>query len=390
MSDWSICVDCVHEIYLREQLAFDLDPTLKCSFCEGQGASPADSFVEPFMAAVRREYGSPDDAAMPLDPESYSGYWIDPKGSQDLFANEFSEAAEPAVLEKVADEYFDEWWTAWDWATGTVDKMLEDAWVSFTRAIQERSRFLAVLVPPATSFPDEIKPRELLDQIAKFAESYDLIKRLPAGSTHWRVRVDGNAQPDWGAGDIGTPPVEYATSANRMSPIGIPMFYGSDDLDTALLEATQHSRGDEFANAGEFRLSADVWVLDLSDIGPIPSRYDPTRTEDYRALTFLHRFASHLKFPSREQWQDVDYIPTQVITEYFLRVYQGAEKVDGIRYASRFDGKPCTALDVPNDRCVPMGTPQPELGWFEKVPKLRLEMLPAVNVRKLRVVAERL
>lgn len=180
MSDWSICVDCVHEIYLREQLAFDLDPTLKCSFCEGQGASPADSFVEPFMAAVRREYGSPDDAAMPLDPESYSGYWIDPKGSQDLFANEFSEAAEPAVLEKVADEYFDEWWTAWDWATGTVDKMLEDAWVSFTRAIQERSRFLAVLVPPATSFPDEIKPRELLDQIAKFAESYDLIKRLPA------------------------------------------------------------------------------------------------------------------------------------------------------------------------------------------------------------------
>ena len=42
------------------------------------------------------------------------------------------------------------------------------------------------------------------------------------------------------ASKLGSPPLEKA-SANRMSPAGISMFYGCDDVETVVAEISSHT-----------------------------------------------------------------------------------------------------------------------------------------------------
>ena len=43
----------------------------------------------------------------------------------------------------------------------------------------------------------------------------------------YRIRITNNKQNLNSASEMGTVPIEYALQANRMSPVGIAMFYGA-------------------------------------------------------------------------------------------------------------------------------------------------------------------
>lgn len=122
-----------------------------------------------------------------------------------------------------------------------------------------------------------------------------------------------------------------------MSPAGIPMFYGADDEETALKE-TYSCPG--YYAMGRFETLRPAVLLDLTAIPSIPSLFDPipdsSEIRPRRVLKFLHHVARQVSIPiERDGKEDVEYVPTQVVTE-FIRDQLTWEKlrIDGIMYDS--------------------------------------------------------
>ena len=125
------------------------------------------------------------------------------------------------------------------------------------------------------------------------------------------------------------------------------MFYVSDNPDTALRETVQCP--DTFA-IGKFRTRREAKILDLTDGPPIPSLFTSIpETSEYdprQPAIFLNHFAAELSKPiARDDRSHIEYIPPQIITEYF-RIHRFHEGValDGIRYRSARHADHCSLV----------------------------------------------
>lgn len=97
--------------------------------------------------------------------------------------------------------------------------------------------------------------------------------------------------------------------------------------------------------------------------------FDPERGGERRPLLFLHQFVKQLSKPARAQFEDIDYVPTQVMTEYLLRIFRKGE-VDGILNPSALMGDVSAVLSVSNEQCVEQAA-----GWKDAT-ELRLGLVP--------------
>ena len=129
------------------------------------------------------------------------------------------------------------------------------------------------------------------------------------------------------------------------------MFYGSTDLDTAIREVACH-RHKRNVTWGQFELTADLPVVDLTLLPPVPSMFDPELGSIHRHMEFFHRFVAQLSDPARPQHEQIDYVPTQIVTEYLLRVHGNGDIARGLIYQSSLTKRACLVLDVPNDHCA--------------------------------------
>ena len=115
------------------------------------------------------------------------------------------------------------------------------------------------------------------------------------------------------------------------------MFYGSDHEDTALKETAS---GSGYFAIGRFETLRSARLLDLTVIPPIPSLFEPildgTKVSPRRVLKFLHHVAGEVSRPiERGDGTHVDYVPTQVVTEFVRDQLTWANsRVDGIKYLS--------------------------------------------------------
>ena len=144
--------------------------------------------------------------------------------------------------------------------------------------------------------------------------------------------------------------------ANRMSPAGIPMFYGAVDADTAITEVTCAS-DDTHVTWYQFELTSALRVVDLTRLPPEPSMFDPELGSMRRQIRFLNMFVQQLSDRVEPDHEQIDYVPTQIVTEYLLHVHDGGERVRGLIYESSLADGACVALDVPNAHCIDPNTP---------------------------------
>ena len=171
--------------------------------------------------------------------------------------------------------------------------------------------------------------RAVLEEVAQRCVQYGLIHRLAAGTKLFRARKQGGT-PLRTPAELGPPPDEQAIWSNRMSPPGISLFYGADDDATALEEM---GAAGTYA-VGAFEITRHIDVLDLTRVPPVPSFFDLTARASRGSLVFLAQFAREISRPiARDDRIHLEYIPTQVMTEYFRREFGGAHLL-GIRYAS--------------------------------------------------------
>ncbi len=191
-------------------------------------------------------------------------------------------------------------------------KSLQLTWENFVHEIKSINRF------HITSVFDFIKLEHLL--------KINSVK-IPKGKIFYRGRIS-NAK-GYPREEMGNPPNHLAKSG-RANPVGISYLYIANDLDTTLFETRAGLH--DYVSIGEFKLKEDIQIIDLKEVGN-QDPFDLAQNElleDYLAyLPFLRRLGYELSKPVRRQDSELDYLPTQYLTEFIKSINS-----DGVAYGS--------------------------------------------------------
>ena len=138
------------------------------------------------------------------------------------------------------------------------------------------------------------------------------------------------------ARELGSPPSKNAKN-NRMSGAGISMFYGAESEKTAIAEIRPGAG--KAVTVGTWHPGRELVYLDLLAVRPIPSIFDQTARGDRTWLRFLDKFAADLARSIHEDDAAIEYVPTQIMTEYIRDRLQSPDgrPVEAVRYSSAID-----------------------------------------------------
>ena len=211
-------------------------------------------------------------------------------------------------------------------------------WRDFAKTVKHEQRFF--FERPIDRRNDEtVSPVSLLSAVARSSEEYGLIKSFPASQRLFRCRDRRNkAERFVNPSEMGPPPNEKA-SQSRMSPAGIPMFYGAEDVDTAIIETVDPGK---YYATGTFHTLRPLTVLDLTTVPRVSIFADEQIRDLFHWASFMTSFIADFRKPVDRDGngKHFEYVPTQIVTEFF-RSPPDAElpSVDAVRYRSaRTDG----------------------------------------------------
>lgn len=276
-------------------------------------------------------------------------------------------------------------------------------WIRFTIQIKHQVRYMffkvkQIDIDSSESYPESYfrsEPFEILDVIGKYINDFNLKNLIEPFTTRksiFRVRFnkeDPNT-PYSTAKELGPPDVNNAKYSNRMSPAGIPMFYGALDEDTAIKETYDPDLKPQKATIGIFKPIRQFKVLDFSNMVYIPSLFDDKKRRSRAAAKFLNSFIEDIKKPIKKDGREhVEYVPTQVVTEYFRYIFKDVEgdHIKGIIYPStRHPGGKSIVLFFKSENCID----ENEFEKLKRKPELSNKWLmlisSSVKIKKPRII----
>lgn len=334
IGDKHICPDCVGDYALKEFIQRNAQ-TSDCDYCgeiyAEDRCAEADTVIEHVAGSISYEFEDPVHSVGYCSAEG--GYLLPTMDSAELLSQfdlgEFTEDAENSLdglwVEK--DPYGDRPW-----------EYLLSSWGSFSHHVKHSQRFFFHRAPSSTApYLDDTPNSSILDQVAEVAAESGMIKKISAGSVFYRARQHEASDTPSTASELGTPPAEFAVSSNRMSPAGIPMFYAAMDQTTARAETESSSPTKRKMTIGAFAPSVELTILDLAKVPGVPSLFDEDRRHLRAGLKFIRGFADDLALPiTRDGREHIDYVPTQLVSEYFRTVFKlsNGQHLDGLSYRS--------------------------------------------------------
>ena len=375
-----VCARCFSGEEIAEFLGnFEGPPG--CSFCEGNDAptAPLDEVADHMRQCLMQFYGF---AADHLPYESREGGFQAPHWETydllfDQLGLDLPRDQDNRLCYTLPDRISDQTWCEYDWLSLDYDEKLDYAWREFCQTIQHERRFFFALskneeieVEEQIRHRDEFLPLELLSEIIKLAEEFDLVRIFSSGTELFRSRPCELAEPYQTARELGPPPPDRAVQANRMNPPGIPMMYGAETEDIAVRETRRRC-----VTVGQFRLERETRILDLADLPAIPGIFSGAERGTRLGLIFMHAFAREIaRSVDRTDRIHIEYIPSQVVTEFIrdARIY--GSPVDGIRYLSTLDtgGRNLVLFATQDDLMEPDATPVSERDYPVPTPWIRL------------------
>jgi len=366
MADKYVCAKCFSDYAIKafiEQNAF----SEKCSYCSNESdepiAAPLEEVVEFIREGIETEWDNPVNC---VGWESAEGGWMGVRviDSADLVMDEIEELQD--TNEKVLDDiiyYLDQEWCQRDPYGLRDEEALLFSWTQFAEQVKHHTRYIFFkLEEKEESLHDlDIIPvSKMLDRLSNelsTLEDEGVLSTIKTGSTILRTRIHDKSKYLTNAKDMGTVPLEYAKYSNRMSPAGIPMFYGAFDSETALIETLDDSDigVGRVASIGAFQVIKQMEVLDLTKHHEIPGIFDQNRGYLRSTLIFLRNFQEEVSKPiNKDGAEHIEYVPTQVFTEYIRHLYkdQNNNNIDGILYpSSKHKGGVCCVLFIENQHC---------------------------------------
>ncbi|WP_459185594.1 HEPN-associated N-terminal domain-containing protein [Streptomyces sp.] len=174
----------------------------------------------------------------------------------------------------------DEIWVERDFVAVRHDDALREGWERFCTQVMYRTRYVFWLT---RNVPDEdflgageIPAAAILDTLGELIPDVGLIRELPAGHRLWRARTHAAAGLCSRARDLGTALPEQAVQPNRMSPAGIPLFYGASSPHTAVQEVTRHATdATALLTYAAFETTRPCTVVDFTRLPPRPLHFRP-------------------------------------------------------------------------------------------------------------------
>ena len=352
-----------------------------CLFCEGADAptAPLDAVADHMRECLMKFYGFAVDQ-LPYETQE-GGYQAPHWDTYDLLFDQLEIDLPRDPNERLRftlpDLISEESWCAYSWVSLEYDEELDYAWKKFCRTIKYERRFFFSL-PKDKGIEekqwlhdsDEFSPLALLSEIIKIAEESDLVRILSSGTEFFRSRPCERAEPYQTACELGPPPRDKALQSNRMNPPGIPMVYGAETEEIAVRE----TRSPRVA-VGKFQLERETRLLDIADLPAIPGIFSGVERLTRLGLIFMHAFAKEIARPvERTDRIHIEYIPSQVVTEFIRDAKINDSPVDGIRYPSTLGagGRNIVLFATLDDLIEPDGTPVSERTYPPLEPWIRL------------------
>lgn len=347
------CVECFRDPVLRDAVIRQRN-TGDCSYCGSTNVACGSlAFLGQMIRdGIHRAYREAADEAGPHDSEDDVYIWNDPRnaptmleilrdeegafsdaleGSEEDLLGDLLEASAPIrrrMKDLLEPDPLGDWSASLylrDGILGAQDSLFDSSWLAFKYRVQHVARFFD---GQGLGAPRHSLLKRVQDQLWK------LQVVLPQGTHLFRAR------PVWGdvplphvhserLREIGPAPLRMSRGS-RMSPPGISYTYLSIDAETALSEVSRAGTSKYWV--GEFTTRSELTIVDLSFTAGHKSQsiFDPLYDHRHRLLyPALSDFAREVSRPISANDEALDYVPTQVLTE-FLR----SKHANGVQYTS--------------------------------------------------------
>ncbi|TMN70476.1 RES domain-containing protein [Pseudoalteromonas sp. S1727] len=354
VGDKYVCSACVGDKDLGRFIKDNGDKS-QCTYCQSNHSIVLhfDELMKFILECLSQEYGDPNNVGVAWDKG-----WVGEVFDTYDFLDEVGIPIENMEFQDdVLYSLSDRQWCKQDFYNLSPELALSYGWKEFVNAIKHKSRYVFYRVQDSRDFRgyEEIAPSYFLDALCNVIESLALYKKIEIGTTLTRVRIHNKGEKFTKAEELGPPPLEYATYPNRMSPSGIPMFYGAFNLKTAIAETYTPDGQSKVGTVGKFETVKRLTLVDLSKLPPFKGIFSGV-SRDYRhGLSFLIDFLEDFTAPiSKDGREHIDYVPTQVVSEHLRFIHKTGEgnSIDGIIYPSSKDcGKKAVVLFCENECC---------------------------------------
>ena len=340
-----VCLNCFGDPGMV-QFVEDSAVSDECSYCSSSSsvpiAAPIDAVADHFIDCIHQEY---DDAANQLGWDGSEGgyqgaYWDSFELTSDVLGLDFPQGNWDVLLPELFSNRLDQLWCEADAYGLNDEEKISFSWEKFCNTIMHERRFFFLDYDPDPFDREAYRASQVLRKVFEYAQLIDLIKPLPSGTKLCRARWEGCRPHLQTPQELGPPPPKMATQSNRMSPAGISMFYACDEQQTALAETKE---GPGYFALGQFETLRAATLLDLCDIPPVPSLFQPTSENlEFRpreVLTFLNHVRRQMsRRIDRSGRSHFEYAPTQVVTEFIrTQLTRDNMSVEGIRYPSSIE-----------------------------------------------------
>ncbi len=317
------CINCFTSSYLTNIIQSNKEVG-DCNFCGTTNTSVYSSkWLLPFFRNIFTLYK--------VDGESTTSLWDSINEDFEIIEKSCLASSEDLFKSIVADEY-SEFSDVFENNVSFRSKDLLDlksneihtTWDKFKEEIKYENRF-------------HISKDKLIDleQLKLYFNNEAFIKNIKKGVSFYRCRISN--KNGFKNEEMWNPDREFASSG-RANPKGISYLYLGSSVETTLYE-TRASLFD-YVSVGEFRLKEEIKLLDLRnpeyDIIPwSESDSDSDSVELFIIYaSFIKTLQEEISLPIRKQDKELDYIPTQYISEFIKSL-----GFDGVEYQSSLNAE---------------------------------------------------
>ena len=356
--DSRVCNHCVSDKHIKQFIKGSGEES-NCDYCEKNRATTIafNEFIEFFLEHVDSLYSDPNEVLVNIeDGETF----VISELLDDIDLTE-QESLRNDIVESLSDRV---------WCEGPAyqydeSDALRAGWEKFSEVVKKH-RFTYHQLDDERAY-EPIPPSVFLDALSNVISRIGLYKTLTKNTSLYRVRIDRKKEKFTKASELAPPPANKVFYPNRMSPSGVPMFYGTFDIGTAIKETYSGNKG-QIATVAKFKLLKDITLVDLSKIPPYLGFFEDA---DYnnQQIEFLNDLVKAISAPiDRDGREHIDYVPTQIITEHLRYVHHknnDNEKIHGLIYpSSKPNGKRSVVIFCENEHCVENGEAK-EDSFFE-------------------------
>jgi hypothetical protein len=347
-----VCADHFEDIYLREYI--DKNSVKgKCDYC-GKRTKVIDirDFLEYVCEKIITHYNNPDNEELLLSSLFYDddnevipgfkrvGCFVAPSYAKNYDSTrELLYSLDLWTDDKRLNSDIENCFTRDEWIQAnaccmTKSQELSLLWNLFARMVKYEQRFTFFKNSEYTrkSVSGDNGLLDILTELDAKITQHKLIRKIEIGAILYRCRFIDDKEVVDSFDKITSAPDDKAKQS-RMSPAGVSMFYGNFDESTAILESCPDGRKiDGTYVVGIFKVKKVLRILDLTDL----PKYSFWMPGDREGIAFLHSFNNEItKSIIRDDRIQIEYVPSQVFTEYVRCLYKYNRKnIDGIIYKS--------------------------------------------------------